>query len=471
MSFSGDILVYTINGELEHFVTYHNGILVTRVDIDALSEHTNNSQSGRSTNCSEFPNPNDPEEFLEWVENCASQDEIIVTTSLNTLEQGDSPSGGLPFNNPDIGTPSYIINPVNDGNSTSSGGSGAGGEGGSLPHSTIDNEVEPKPAQISIVIGLNVDEALQEAMAWLNNEASKDLLESLARFLNNNKDRSQIEPSMTIDVPDSQLPEVTPEAADFATDIIEFVRNGGDEECAINALNGVGLLSECGQEQDDELAEICTKIKEQIDNSDYQGKIAELKEAARASSSFAVEEGYWFPLNGGSPEHVVAPSDRPDRLIPPDGTYIGSMHCHLRDKIVTVGGLERKDRRLKIFSPKDLNTFLRHLRNAHQNNQDYKDVFSVLVTPGKTWTLRFSGDIEELLGQFHTLRGNILGPDGNNRYISLVRKNTVKGFLKFVKERMPGIEGLNLYQIKDDGTVTRRYLDELGKVKTEQCEN
>ena len=51
---------------------------------------------------------------------------------------------------------------------------------------------------------------------------------------------------MGLGVPDAQLPEVTSEAADFATDIIIYVSQGGDEDCAINALGGALQLPGCG---------------------------------------------------------------------------------------------------------------------------------------------------------------------------------------------------------------------------------
>jgi lysozyme family protein len=240
-SFAGHVFIYSVDGELEILSKYENNMLVENYDINLLKENASSSLTSRTTDCSELPDVTIIEEFEEWLRDCEDQmlDQIDMEgpgASDNTIEQGDSPGGGSTTCCLDIwGAPSTAIEPEDPDPDSSSGGSNIGG---GLPSIFAANSITPEGPAIARALEIDVDSALQEAEDWLNNEATKRLLEALADFLNANKDNSNVNTTRIADVPENQLPEITEDAKESAISIIIYMSNGGREDCSIAALSG-----------------------------------------------------------------------------------------------------------------------------------------------------------------------------------------------------------------------------------------
>jgi hypothetical protein len=151
----------------------------------------------------------------------------------------------------------------------------------------------------------------------------------------------------------------------------------------------------------------------------------------------------------------------------PRGTdFIGSMHTH-QDPYPS--GRYRPDgtsimlRPIPIFSPKDVGQFLEFLNNTKINNAPVKDVYSTMISSSTVYQLRFTGNITDVKIDFDY---EIL----NEKYRVAIRENKEKlGFLKFLKDNI-NINGIELYEIKDDGSTNKFFLDSDNKLTAAPCQ-
>jgi hypothetical protein len=194
---SAYVFVYNLNGTLEFEYNFDNGQSVPFV------ENANGLQS-RTTDCGELPNLT-PEELLAWLAQCTiALNEVVVYGQLNTIESGDSGGGGLDF------SPWVQI----DGLGYEDGTSGANG---SNPQVFVSSLVSATGFSISTALGLPFSSIESQ---WLTQQSidNQSLLNAIAQFLNNNKERSP-DPAFE-NVNPNQLPEIRDEAVNFVLNYV-----------------------------------------------------------------------------------------------------------------------------------------------------------------------------------------------------------------------------------------------------------
>lgn len=161
---------------------------------------------------------------------------------------------------------------------------------------------------------------------------------------------------------------------------------------------------------------------------------------------------------------------------PFSSTTVGYLHSHQND--YETGEFDNdgnpiENQPIKIHSPKDILSFLDIVLNANNNGIPIANVFGTVTSNGGTYTVRFTGDVTDILNSILVLRAKF----NQNRYNELIyepyftkkyKYNKERAFLHWLKDEV-GIDGINLYKIKPSGHVQPKSLKENGRVKTENC--
>lgn len=216
---------------------------------------------------------------------------------------------------------------------------------------------------------------------------------------------------------------------------------------------------------------LCMEIKKQITNSEYIQK----KNYLETQFSAPTESGFSYKGNGTYVNLNNVSSDGHSLDIEITSDMLGYMHTHLNDKNIpdrNGDGVDDVENRIRMFSPRDLRTFLRLLKNAQSNNINAVNIFATMASSSGTYTLRFEGDINDVINNLTpSLFGELASEPARKDFEKLIKKyGNERGFLKFLKQKTGTINGINLYRIRNNGSVEQKYLDENEKVKTSRCD-
>ena len=214
-----------------------------------------------------------------------------------------------------------------------------------------------------------------------------------------------------------------------------------------------------GGGEEEEVADPCDQLKIQNSNTDYLGKIQSLEKNTGLKS----ETGFIENKDGTFKDLINTTNDGLD--VPQDANTIGFNHTHIDD--YESGHYDQDgnpiiNQPIKIFSPKDVKTFIILLNNANRQNISLGSIYGKVISSSNTYTLKFEGvisDINQSISFNKALDKN---------YKKAIRKNGLEsGFLKFLKEN--GIKGVSLYKINTDGTAEKKSLDTNSTLTSTPC--
>lgn len=196
----------------------------------------------------------------------------------------------------------------------------------------------------------------------------------------------------------------------------------------------------------------CAKLKAQNNDATFKAKIDYLK--TKTGESFE----YGFRVNNPSPGQTATQYQQLSNAVGSNtidfkffNTTYGYMHSHF-------------ERLIPIFSPDDINTFIKLLINAHNNNIPQENVFMNVVNPdGTIYQLR--GDNINV-GNLTIYEQNIIDKELNNIYINDYKIGEPnqsaefyqENFLKFMKDNM-NINGAKMYSIDNNGKASQLSLN------------
>jgi hypothetical protein len=169
--FSGYIMLYSIEGQLENAYNYQEGI-----QIDVASNNSQNipNTANRASDpgCDIFETIGCMLDFLgdDWfgVDGFLTQDEVIV----NAIVYSTLGNRGIEWHSPDINIPAE-----SNGGQSSSGGNTTGQWWSPV-------SVTPNLSAITAILGLPINSITYN---WLQNQNNQDLLDAIAQYLNANR--------------------------------------------------------------------------------------------------------------------------------------------------------------------------------------------------------------------------------------------------------------------------------------------
>ncbi|QMU65979.1 MAG: hypothetical protein GKR88_17980 [Flavobacteriaceae bacterium] len=209
----------------------------------------------------------------------------------------------------------------------------------------------------------------------------------------------------------------------------------------------------------------CRYINLQIQNPNYTQQANELE----GKTGLKKETGY-KQNKDGTQVALVDTNNGHSLKIPIDGNTTGYMHTHLDDfltgKIDPKTGEEELLKPIKIFSPADLLKFLQMVKNTKHNGVPMHLVYATMISSSRTYTLRFTGNVDDIVGLGSA---NSYRADYKEYFTKKFKSNKEKAFLHFIKDKI-GINGINLYRIRDNGDVEKKTLKDNGNIDTNDCE-
>ncbi|MCT4697566.1 hypothetical protein [Tenacibaculum haliotis] len=258
---------------------------------------------------------------------------------------------------------------------------------------------------------------------------------------------------------------------------IDFLNDdfyNGNDNINDNDLNGGGgnnwYTPNCGEgyildENNNCVPNPCRYINLQIQNPRYTDQADQLKRKTGLKKETGYKQnkdGSQVPLNETNNGHSLE--------IPIDRNTVGYMHTHLNDflngKIDKITGNPIIEKPIKIFSPADLLKFLQIVKNSKYNGVPTHLVYGTVIASTGNYTLRFTGNIDDIVG---LSSANSYLADYELYFKEKFKGNKEKAFLHFLKDKI-GINGINLYRIRDNGDIEKKTLKDNGNVDTNDCE-
>ena len=242
-------------------------------------------------------------------------------------------------------------------------------------------------------------------------------------------------------------------------------------DCETFGLDQDQAIYDCVNNTGDCHEVFCNEIDEQINHPDFSSKADALKN----NFNLQYETGYLEQLDGsfiegnatsnGSGGHSL----KYDDLSTPN--TIGFMHTHINNytRNLPWGGTELVQP-IHMHSPQDILFFLQLILTSSVTGTGLHEVYGSMYSSSGNYTIKFSGDTNDIATNLATLSAQKTKLNTiYKKYFNLKNPGlNEKGLLKFIEEQV-GIDGIELFQINDDGTVEQKKLNANGDVESIPC--
>ncbi|GEM_PF-6957158 len=211
-----------------------------------------------------------------------------------------------------------------------------------------------------------------------------------------------------------------------------------------------------GGGQTQPLTDPCNRVKNQNNNANYTAKVTELKGKTNLKQETGFSESKSGTYANLLPSQSTAHSD--GLVVNVTNDTKGFLHTHQDDYETgetDSDGTSIIRQPIKMFSPSDVNVLMSMI-DKNKTSSDYSIYYVSMITSDGHYVLKFAGTSDDIKTGFQ-------GDTWRQQYKKhmLRYSNTEKAFLKFVKDKMQ-INGVELYKIKDNGTVEKRALNTNG---------
>lgn len=204
----------------------------------------------------------------------------------------------------------------------------------------------------------------------------------------------------------------------------------------------------------------CAKIKQENGNPVYYKKINSLKN----ETSKKKETGY-FQNKDGSYTQLTDTNNGHSLDLPINrNTTAGFMHTHLDDfltgEIDKKTGRPKENRPIKMFSPKDILSYLKIIKNTKFNGIPLSSTYGTMVSSSGTYTLRFTGNPNDVPNSFNF---------DNKEYEEYIKENGKEvGFLKYLKDKV-NLTGLRLFKVKNNSVKEKTLSSDENSTNSIEC--
>lgn len=215
----------------------------------------------------------------------------------------------------------------------------------------------------------------------------------------------------------------------------------------------------------------CAKLKAQQNMEEYKKRIEALENKLKETH----ENGYIQDKDGNYAELTQrgeSENSKSMRLPNDISNLRGFLHTHVKKTSVVIDGEVYEAEGVDMFSPADVERFLEIAKFSAAQGRSLDDIFAVMVSSSGNYTLKFTGDKNQIITKFQDNSLNIgiylrymQQTSGEFKNMSMEQK-----FLKYLDEYMYA-RGVSLYKDNKDGTNTRMDLNESNKkeMKKSDC--
>ncbi|WP_260143924.1 hypothetical protein [Elizabethkingia anophelis] len=215
----------------------------------------------------------------------------------------------------------------------------------------------------------------------------------------------------------------------------------------------------------------CAKLKAQQNTEDYKKRIEALENKLKETH----ENGYIQDKDGNYTELTQrgeSENSKSMRLPNDISNLRGFLHTHVKKTSVVIDGEVYEAEGVDMFSPADIERFLEIAKFSADQGRSLDDIFAVMVSSSGNYTLKFTGDKNQIITKF---QDNSLDIGVYLRYMQQTsgefkNMSMEQKFLKYLDEYM-NARGVSLYKDNKDGTNTRMDLNDYNKneMKKSDC--
>ncbi|AJW65255.1 hypothetical protein VO54_03830 [Elizabethkingia miricola] len=226
-----------------------------------------------------------------------------------------------------------------------------------------------------------------------------------------------------------------------------------------------------GTENNNQQDDSCAKLKAQQNSEEYKKRVDALEKKLKETH----ENGYIQDKDGNYSELTQrgeSESSKSMRLPNDISNLRGFLHTHVKKTSVVIDGEVVEAEGVDMFSPADVERFLEIVKFSSDQGRSLDDAFGVMVSSSGNYTLKFTGDKNQIITKFQDNSLNIgvylrymQQTSGEFKNMSMEQK-----FLKYLDEYM-NARGVSLYKDNKDGTNTRMDLNDSNKkeMKKSDC--
>ncbi|GAA0871538.1 hypothetical protein GCM10009117_06840 [Gangjinia marincola] len=211
--------------------------------------------------------------------------------------------------------------------------------------------------------------------------------------------------------------------------------------------------------------ETCQNISDLINDPDYQAKAQECRDNFGGQG----EKGFVQKTDGTFVDAPVS-DDGHSVSFPTGADKVGYIHNHLNDKPIpdiNGDGIPDVEKRIRRHSPKDIQTFITFVQIAHNTGRPVEDIYGDMFSSSGNFQLRFNGNVADL-PTFTDQQVKDFTEKYEDEFEDRVSNKIWFDFLKDVMQIDENI-GIELWQVKNNGTVLKVFVDDNGKVDKEKC--
>ncbi|PTT75996.1 hypothetical protein DBR25_07100, partial [Chryseobacterium sp. HMWF001] len=210
----------------------------------------------------------------------------------------------------------------------------------------------------------------------------------------------------------------------------------------------------------------CEQIKKQTINTNYKAKIEALDNPSVLN--LKKETGFSESKTGVFTElsSAVSTNSSDGLTVTVTPSLKGYIHTHLNNYLTGTfndAGEPLIKKPIRMFSPADVNTLMTMAEMATDGN--YGELYGTMVSSYGNYTIMFTGTASDIKTGFDTQKWT-------DDYVAYRVRNPYwsfeKLFLTFLKEKM-NVQGVELYKIKDNGTVQKKTLNSNNNVQSSDC--
>ncbi|MDQ8748663.1 hypothetical protein [Elizabethkingia miricola] len=215
----------------------------------------------------------------------------------------------------------------------------------------------------------------------------------------------------------------------------------------------------------------CSKLKALQNTEEYKKRIDALEKKLKETN----ENGYIQDKYGNYSEltqRSESENSKSMRLPNDISNLRGFLHTHVKKTSVVIDGEVVEAEGVDMFSPADVERFLEIVKFSSDQGRPLDDAFGVMVSSSGNYTLKFTGDKNQIITKFQDNSLNIgvylrymQQTSGEFKNMSMEQK-----FLKYLDEYM-NAKGVSLYKDNKNGTNTRMGLNDSNKkeMKKSDC--
>ena len=222
------------------------------------------------------------------------------------------------------------------------------------------------------------------------------------------------------------------------------------------------------QEDPPTIEELCANIEnEQLSDQVFQDVVDDMEDHTNQMN----ELGFALDTDG---DYRALPNNANGNLdYPIESDDVGFVHIHLNDYETgrfDIYGNPEERRPIRIFSPRDILSFLRLINLAIQNNRPLEDVYGAMFSSQRDYFLKFNGNPDQIASFIASIETTDIKTLNDTFGDYVLRYSNEEAFFRFIRDELniPLDAGVELFRVRNNGDIEHKFFEN-EEVDEEDC--